>query len=218
MASDNEDGVIVRLDIPLDHAPQVIAGDSSGARSGRMALEAIYVGLGKINDLAKTVESKPLLAEKVLTFAEGVVERTGKSLTALEGIIKAHDAEIARVLKPPVQPVLQQEIRAHFAGGRDPFIKIKAQIDAGNMEVVSATLHVSPFLSGLDAKQQGVLRQEAARVLAPAQVAARAEAVDAIARVRKSNEHFQSTVANLIRTWQSTDAKVIRETLTHEDA
>ncbi len=52
MSREQETGVVVRLDIPPDHHPAVIKGESPGANSGRAALQHLYEAYGKINDLS----------------------------------------------------------------------------------------------------------------------------------------------------------------------
>lgn len=75
MSAAKEKGIVVRLDIPADHHPAVITGDSPGANLGREALSGLYDAYGKINDTAARVQDKARLAAAVQPFAESAVQR-----------------------------------------------------------------------------------------------------------------------------------------------
>jgi len=100
MATTDYHGVIVHLDIPLDHHPDVIMGDSTGATLGRQALIGIYETYGKINDRASRVQDKGRLASAAQLFAEVALNRVGRAITSLTQQIDHLDNEIGATLMP----------------------------------------------------------------------------------------------------------------------
>lgn len=213
MATTDNHGIVVRLDIPPDHHPAVVKGDSPGANLGRQALTGIYDAYGKINDTAARVQDKGRLASAAQPFAERAVQQAGRAITTLRSQVDHLDGEIAKAIAPPVEPNLAGQIRAHWAQSSNALHGLKKAVENGDATTMSAVLSCPAYLSGLDEKQQGLLRTIAARAVAPDKVQQRTEAADALARVERATEHFMETIAGRLREWRDEDAKIIQEAL-----
>ena len=96
-----------------------------------------------------------------------------------------------------------------------PFVAIvKTEIvETGDLTTIAAVLSAPAYLSGLTEKQHDLIRTFAAQTLAPEQTAQRAEAVEALGRVTKANDHFMERIGNQLREWRDDDAKIIQEAL-----
>ena len=213
MATTDNHGIVIRLDIPPDHHPAVVKGDGPGATLGRAALTGIYEAYGKINDTAAKVADKGRLASAAQPFAERAVQQAGRAVTTLRKRVEHLDSEIATALKPPVEPNLAGQIRAHWAQSGKALTGVKAAIDDGDTATMSAVLSAPAYLSGLTDKNQATLRLVAAAAVAPDMVARRGETADALARVERATDHFMQTIAGRLREWRDDDAKIIQESL-----
>ncbi len=213
MSTRDKHGIVIRLDIPPDHHPAVVKGDSPGATLGRAALTGIYEAYGKINDTAAKVADKGRLASAAQPFAERAVQQAGRAVTTLRKQIAHLDGEIATALKPPVEPNLAGQIRSHWARSGKALTGVKAAIDDGDAATMSAVLSAPAYLSGLTDKSQATLRLVAAAAVAPDMVAQRVEAAAALARVEAASDHFMQTIAARLREWRDDDAKIIQEAL-----
>lgn len=107
-------GVVVRLDIPPDHHPAVIKGDSPGAQLGREALTGIYDANGKINDTAAQVRDKGRLASAALPFAERAVQQAGRAINTLQQQAQHLDREIAQMLTHQPSSPQATEVRGYW--------------------------------------------------------------------------------------------------------
>ena len=141
------------------------------------------------------------------------MRQAGQVMGTLWAQVEHLDKEIAQTLKPPVEPALAAQIRAHWAGNREALPGVKKAIDEGDVATMSAVLNAPAYLSGLSDKNQAVLRQVAARRLAPEKVRQRSEATDALERVEAATNHFMTTIADRLREWRDEDAKIIQEVL-----
>ena len=213
MSTTDNHGIVIRLDIPPDHHPAVVKGDGPGATLGRAALTGIYEAYGKINDTAAKVADKGRLASAAQPFAERAVQQAGRAVTTLRKQVEHLDSEIATALKPPVEPNLAGQIRAHWAQSGKALTGVKAAIDDGDTATMSAVLSAPAYLSGLTDKSQATLRLVAAAAVAPDMVARRGETADALARVERATDHFMQTIAGRLREWRDDDAKIIQESL-----
>lgn len=213
MSTTDNQGIVIRLDIPPDHHPAVLKGKSPGANLGRAALTSIYEAYGKINDTAARVSDKGRLASAAQPFAEHAVQSAGRAMTTLRSQIAHLDGEIATALKPPVEPNLAGQVRAHWAQSGKALQGVKAAIDDGDMTTMSAVLSAPAYLSGLTDENQAVLRLVAAAAVAPDMVARRGEAADALERVERATDHFMQTIAGRLNEWRDDDAKIIQEAL-----
>ncbi len=74
-------------------------------------------------------------------------------------------------------------------------------------------LSAPAYLSGLNEKDQAMLRIVAADTLVPDKVAAREETNDALRRVEHATNHFTETIAGKLRQWRDRDAALIQQTL-----
>lgn len=216
MATTDNHGIVIRLDIPPDHHPATVRGESPGANLGRRALTGIYDAYGKINDTAAAVADKGRLASAAQPFAEKAVANAGRAMATLKAQIEHLDGEIAQRLRPTVEPNLAGQIRAHWAGapGAKALEGVRKAIADGDAATMSAVLSAPAYLSGLSDKSQAVLRLVAAEHFAPEQTARRNETVDALDRVEKANSHFMETIAGRLNEWRDDDARVIQENLT----
>ncbi len=206
--------VVVRLDIPPDHHPAVIKGESPGAGLGRGALTSLYDAYGRINDTAGKVQDKARLASAAQPFAERAVQQAGRAIKTMQQQVAHLDREIATALRPAVEPSLAAQIRAHWAGtGAKALPGLRKAIEAGDAATVGAVLNAPAYLSGLSEENQGLLRAMAAEKFAPEKVAQRAETADALARVERATTHFMETMAGRLREWRDDDSKIIEEAL-----
>lgn len=213
MSTRDKHGIVIRLDIPPDHHPAVIKGDGPGATLGREALAGIYSCYGKVNDVAAQVEDKGRLASAAQPYCERAIQQAGRAMTTLRKQVEHLDSEIATALKPPVEPNLAGQIRAHWARSGKALTGVKAAIYDGDTATMSAVLNAPAYLSGLDDKNQAVLRLMAAQQFAPDMVAQRGETADALERVERASDHFMQTIAGKLREWRDEDGKIIEEAL-----
>jgi len=212
--AEQTEGVVVRIDIPPDHHPDLIRGESPGAALGRETLTRLYDAYGKINDVAKQVTDKGRLAAAAQPFAERAVHTAGANINRLRQQVEHLDAEIGRALAPPVEPQLASQIRAHWAQqGSEKITGLGRAIKEGDITTTAAVLCAPAYLSGLTADNQAMLRMMAAQRFAPEQVQARAEAADALERADRATRHFMTKMAASIREWSDKDQRVIEEGL-----
>ena len=92
---------IIRIDIPADHHPGMLKGDSLGTGIGREALAHIYDAYGKINDVARAVEDKGRLATLVQPFAETAIAKADTLL----GKLRALDVHLRKTVNDALSPV-----------------------------------------------------------------------------------------------------------------
>lgn len=210
---------IVRLDIPPDHHPDVVKGDSPGAETGRAALSALYGTYGKINDTANRTTDMGRLAAAAQPFAEKAIDGAAKAMGTLEDRIAHYDAEIATAIAPKGSDTTAAEIRAHWSGrmegggGAKSLSALVTAVRGGDTLTTSAVLSVPAYLSGLSDEQQGMIRLQAAEAVAPEHVKYRAEAEAALAKVRRATEHFTTEVGAKLREWRDEDQRIIEEGL-----
>lgn len=213
MSREQETGVVVRLDIPPDHHPAVIKGESPGANSGRAALQHLYEAYGKINDTARRVSDKGRLAAASQPFAERALNSVSWALTTLDQERDHLDKEIEQALTPAKNSPQAGEVRTFWRGQPKSIAELTKLFRAKDMTTISAVLSAPAYLSGLDEKQQGLLRVVAAEAVAPDKVQQRAEAADAAQRVEHAMNHFMQTIAASLREWRDKDSKIILENL-----
>ena len=207
-------GIVIRLDIPPDHHPTVIQGDSPGAVTGRGALTAIYDAIGKINDTAARVQDKGRLASAAQPFAERAVQHAGRAMVTLKKQVEHLDSQIATAIKPQVESNLAGQIRDYWANsGSKALPGLREAIEDGDAATMSAVLHTPAYLSGLSDKDQEILRVTATKRYAPDKAVQRAEAADALERVERATNFFMETIAGNLRKWWDDDAKIIQEGL-----
>lgn len=212
----NQDaGVVVRLDVPLDHHPAAVTGESSGAQIGRRALEGIYSCVGRVNDTALRVSDKARLAQAAQPVCEGAVKSAGAAIDRLRARIDGLDSEVAQILKAPVEPHQAGQIRDYWRGqtGAKGLGGIRKAIEEGDGVTVSAVLNAPAYLSGLTPENQALLRTMAAEVFAPQQTLERTESAQALQRVEKAVGWFVDTMTEKLRTWRDEDARIIEEGL-----
>jgi hypothetical protein len=214
MPEEKETGTVIHLSVPLDHHPGTIRGESPGASLGRAALSTLYDGAAAINTTAERVQDKARLASAAQPYAERALASAGRALATMRAQVGHLDREIASALRPTVDPTLAGQIRSHWARqGAGALPGLRAAIDQGDLATIGAVLGAPAYLSGLSPESMALLRDIAARRLAPAQVSARAETADALSRVERATSHFASSTAEKIREWRSVDDKIIREGL-----
>ena len=141
------------------------------------------------------------------------MQQAGRAVTTLQSQIKHLDGEIAQALRPPVEPNLAGQIRAHWSGSGKALTGVRRAIQDGDTATMSAVLDAPAYLSGLSDKDQAALRLIAAQKLAPDKVQQRSEAADALERVERATNHFMQTIAGRLREWRDDDAKIIQEAL-----
>ena len=213
MSTHDLHGIVIRLDIPPDHHPTVIQGDSHGAITGRGALTAIYDAIGKINDTAARVKDKGRLASAAQPFAERAVQAVGRAMETLKKQVEHLDSQIATAISPPVEPNLAGQIRDYWANSGSSLPGLRKAIEDGDAATMSAVLHTPAYLSGLSDKNQEILRVTATKRYAPDKAVQRAEAADALQRVERTTNFFMETIAGNLRKWRDDDAKIIQEGL-----
>ncbi len=214
MSKQDNHGIAIRLDIPPDHHPTVIQGDSPGAVTGRGALTAIYDAIGKINDTAARVKDKGRLASAAQPFAERAVQSVGRAMETLKKQVEHLDSQIDTAISPPVDPTLAGQIRTYWANsGSKALPGLRKAIEEGDAATISAVLHTPAYLSGLSDENQELLRQIATKRYAPDKTVQRAEAADALQRVERATNFFMETIAGNLRKWRDDDAKIIQEGL-----
>ena len=206
-------GVVVRLDVPPSSHPAVIKGDTPGAKLGRSALTSLYDAYGKINDTAARVSDKSKLAVAAQPFAERAIHAAEQVTIKLTAQIAHHDASIAKALAVPVEPNLAGQIRSHFAANGKALQQVHKLIAEGDAVTMAAVLNAPSYLSGLDDKQQGVLRLEAAKRFAPDAVQAREESAAALGRVETAGAVFVSSVGDKLREWSNVESDIIKDGL-----
>ena len=206
-------GLVVRLDIPPDHHPAVVKGDSPGAATGRAALTALYEVYGKINDTARQVSDKARLATAAQPFAERALNTAGRALATLAQQIEHLDTMIEQELTPAKNSPQAGEVRAYWRGQPKSIAPLTKLFRSKDATTISAILSAPSYLSGLDDAQQGLLRVIAAETIAPDKVQQRAEAADAARRVEHAMNHFTETIAANLREWRDEDSKIISDNL-----
>lgn len=105
------------------------------------------------------------------------------------------------------------EVGTFWRGQPKSIAELTKLFRAKDMTTISAVLSAPAYLSGLDEKQQGLLRVVAAEAVAPDKVQQRAEAADAAQRVEHAMNHFMQTIAASLREWRDKDSKIILENL-----
>ena len=211
----DENGTVVRIDIPPDHHPGTLRGDSPGSQLGREALTGVYDTIGKINDTAAQVTDKARLAAAAQPIVERALERSERAVATLTAQRDQLDQEIAEAITPLVEPALAAQVRTHWAAsaGAKKLTALREVIEAGDTTTMSAVLGAPAYLSGLSEHNQGLLRVNAAQTVAPERVQARRETEAALTRVQAAAEHLSTTMAGRLRSWRDEDSRIIAEGL-----
>jgi len=188
------------IEVPIDYDPRVIVGEGPSAQTARGAMTALHGAWTTIRDAAAdpTIEL-PRLAkaaqsamERALTNADEALGRITAQVTHLEG-------EIVKLTQPRVDPTLAAEVRAFWR--ERGWANGMREAVCGDVRTASAILSAPPYLSGLDAKQRGVIRQAAVQAHAPAQQAALDEALRALEKVVSASGRMIEIVTPRIRDW-----------------
>lgn len=216
--SDAEE-TVVRIDVPLDHHPKTVQGESPGAQAGRAALEVLYDAYGRVNTAAAEVKDLGRLATVAQPFVERAISKADRQLQRLRSQADHLDQEINEAITPKQSDAVAAEIRAHWktkAGtGKTSSAKIfgelSALVRAGDLTTTSAVLSGLPYLSGLEPEQQAQLRVQAAEANVPEQVQARAETAKAIKQVDNALTGFTNVMVGRINTWGDADSKVLEK-------
>lgn len=198
---------IVRIDIPPDHHPDTLRGDSPATQTGREALTHLYDAYGKINDAARVVRDKGRLASRAQPFAESAIRRADATLGRLRTMRDRLGNAIEAAITPVQVPNERSDIRAYWRAQKTPLGGLSKVIASGDMATISAVLSGPAYLSGLTDEQQELLRQQAARVVAPDQTSQLSDTEAAIQRVERALSHFTDTIAVNIRAWRDEDHK-----------
>ncbi len=203
----------VRIDIPLDHHPLAIKGDTPGAVNGRAALKTIYDAYGRINDTAEVVNDKGKLAQAAQPFAERAIAQAGRTAEGLASQISQLDTQMQQKLTH--QPNSQQalEVRAYWARQDDVFGPASVKVRAGDLVTISALLNAPAYLSGLTDEQQVILRNQALNTVAPELVQRRTEATRSLELVEVALNHFTKITSAKIVEWRDEDSKLLAERL-----
>ncbi len=210
-----DDPRAVRFDVPAHAHPGMITGadDNPGIRTGRSAMEKLYAGYEKVNDLARTVSDRALLARGVQPFAENAIAQSG---TDLGNMVKQRNhlaKDIEGVLTAQKNSPYAAEVRAHFKASAKPFMELSKMFREGDVTVISSVLSAPGFLSGIEPKDREVLRSQACLALCDKQSKDLADTDRAIEKVAAARAAFSETMAGHISLWQSRDEDVIREML-----
>lgn len=195
----------IRIDIPPDHHPETLKGESHGTQAGKSALTHIYEAYGKINDAAKSVQDKGRLATRAQPFAEAAIRKADDSLVVLRGQQKHLKSEIDGLVKPSLPAQLAAEIRSYWASQKDTATKAMQLIKAGDINTTAAILTGPAYLSGLDDEMQATLFDIATDTFASVQKQALNETDAALAKVERALDHFSQTMAGNIREWRDKD-------------
>ncbi len=202
---------IIRIDIPADHHPGMLKGDSLGTGIGREALAHIYDAYGKINDVARAVEDKGRLATRVQPFAETAIAKADTLLGKLRALDTHLRKAVNEALSPVQVPNERSDIRSFWRSRKSPFTELVPLVDAGDMATIGAVLSGPAYLSGLTAEQQGVLRERAEQVIRPDETAHLKEVRAATSRVERALSHFVDTMAGNLRSWRDDDQKHLEQ-------
>ena len=166
---------------------------------------------GKINETAVRVGDKGRLAAAAQPFAERALNSAWRALTTLTKQRDHLDVEIESALTKSSPQA--GEVRAYWRGQTKPIAALSKLFRDADLTTISAVLTAPAYLSGLDDKQQGLLRVMAAEAVAPDKVRQRAETADAARRVERAMTHFTETIAASLRDWSDEDSKIIGENL-----
>lgn len=208
------DGVLVRIDIPPDFHPAVLAGDSPGSVTGRSALKELYEVAGRITDTARQVDDKARLAQAATPIAERALASADRGRATLVQQIAHLDSVISDAVTPPVEPQIASEIRGHWQrNGSDALTGIKKAIESGDKTTMASVLSSPAYLSGLSDANLTLLRVVAAEHVVPEKVRDRDAAADAERVVSRAIDHFTTTLAANLREWRDEDSKIIQEGL-----
>lgn len=200
---------IIRIDIPADHHPGTLKGDSLGTGMGREALAGLYDACGKINDVARAVTDKGRLATRAQPFAEQAIAKADTLLGKLRALDGHLRKTIGEALSPVQVPNERSDIRAFWRSRKSPFTELAPLVDAGDMATIGAVLSGPAYLSGLTAEQQGILRDRAEFVVRPEETAHLKEVRAATTRVERALAHFVDTMAGNLRSWRDDDQKAL---------
>ena len=205
------DGAQVRPLMPPPPSAAIVTSRQAIALEGVRSFNLDTLSESEAHGLLGAILGPDRVGEAEL--AEHAVQSAGRAMTTLRKQVEHLDSEIATALKPPVEPNLAGQIRAHWAQSGKALTGVKAAIDDGDTATMSAVLSAPAYLSGLTDKSQAALRLVAAAAVAPDMVAQRGEAADALARVERATDHFMQTIAGRLREWRDEDATIIQESL-----
>jgi len=170
------------------------------------------LGLSRVPDPARA----PELHASMSASLERVVGRLEKHRGDMDRASDDLDKEISRALEDPDKASnkyvarisgLWEYIRA-MPNPSDRTTFLNNAVKDGDLTVIAAVLGDSPYLSGLNATQQAVLRKAAEEKFAPKAFRAKDEARKAFEKVERASVAFMSTYNKLLPNIQESSSAV----------
>ena len=206
-----ENTLTIRTDLPPSLHPEGCRGTGPAAVAARHALGACYEIQGKIIDLQKQRADPKLVLASAVPAVERATTRADAAIQTLTQMVEHLGKEINSSLQAgsPRDPA---EIRSYWlAKGSKAFSGVGAlfQVPHDNLPTIAAVLGGPAYLSGLKPDNLAALKQVAAEKLVPEKVAAKEEAVNALAILKKSTERFAKDVGILLGSMQDNSQDLV---------
>lgn len=203
-------------------APEFVIGESNGApvfhdgySKARAAMESLHGAAGVLLEAEKALAGATLSqsdAERLRRGASSKFEGVRKTMGATLEAIDAHRGEVEKSITETLGvPVMRTsvtdsqrgaDVRAALRamGQTERFAAIRAAINGGDAEAVSAVLAASNLASGFTTNEMSLIRTEAERKFAPRQVRLR-DSLSAlrgvVERASTSLEHHYGALAGV---------------------
>lgn len=194
--------------VPPDHHPDALGPEIKCNTYGTAyrALTELHNVHTQLIDTARSVANKAELAKTVEPIAIRAIKAMQSSIEALDRQIEHAETEITKSLGSGIGQIAQ-EVRTvvRSVPERERMAFVRGLVASRDVEALKAIAAVNPMLSGLDETAYGFVRSECERLTAPAYVQERDVGRAARQRMARALEHFDSTMANNVRRWRSSD-------------